>query len=51
MIHDSKNGKPRGYAFIEYENKNDMLGKYFITISEIIFDYYLQKKFKTLIAT
>lgn len=27
MVHD-KNGKPRGYAFIEYEHKSDMSGKF-----------------------
>jgi RNA recognition motif-containing protein len=26
-VHD-KTGKPRGYAFIEYEHKADMSGKY-----------------------
>lgn len=29
MIHDRVTGKPRGYAFIEYEHERDMHGKYF----------------------
>ena len=28
VVHDSKNGKPRGYAFIEYEHERDMHCKY-----------------------
>jgi len=24
MVHNTKNGKPRGYAFIEYEHEKDM---------------------------
>ena len=27
MIHDAQTGKPRGYAFIEYEKESDMHGK------------------------
>lgn len=27
MIHDRVTGKPRGYAFIEYEHERDMHGK------------------------
>lgn len=26
LIHDVKTGKPRGYAFIEYEEESDMHG-------------------------
>ena len=28
MVHDQKTGKPRGYAFIEYEHEKDMHSKY-----------------------
>jgi hypothetical protein len=28
MVHNTKNGKPRGYAFIEYEHEKDMHCKY-----------------------
>jgi RNA recognition motif-containing protein len=28
VIHNSINGKPRGYAFIEYEHERDMHCKY-----------------------
>ena len=27
MVHDNNTGKPRGYAFIEYEDEADMHGK------------------------
>ncbi len=27
MVHDIKSGKPRGYAFIEYEDESSMHGK------------------------
>lgn len=29
VIHNTKNGKPRGYAFIEYEHERDMHCEYF----------------------
>ena len=28
VIHDRNSGKPRGYAFIEYEHERDMHCKY-----------------------
>ena len=28
LAHDIKTGKPRGYAFIEYDDENSMHGKY-----------------------
>jgi len=28
IVHDVNNGKPRGYAFIEYEHERDMHGMY-----------------------
>ena len=28
MVMDQKTGKPRGYAFIEYEHERDMHGTY-----------------------
>merc|ERR1719221_2381784 len=28
MVHNTKNGKPRGYAFIEYEHEKDMHSAY-----------------------
>ena len=28
VVHDKKSGKPRGYAFIEYEHERDMHSKY-----------------------
>jgi hypothetical protein len=31
MIHDTNTGKPRGYAFIEYEEESDMHGKILIS--------------------
>lgn len=30
LVHNTVNGKPRGYAFIEYEHERDMHGTYFI---------------------
>lgn len=28
MVHNTENGKPRGYAFIEYEHERDMHCEY-----------------------
>ena len=36
MIHDVKTDKPRGYAFIEYEDESSMHGK-----SIILYFFYL----------
>lgn len=30
MVHDKVTGKPRGYAFIEYEHEKDMHGKLYL---------------------
>jgi len=32
MVHCTKNGKPRGYAFIEYEHEKDMHCKYSVEL-------------------
>lgn len=32
MIHDDKTDKPRGYAFIEYEDESSMHGKLILNI-------------------
>jgi U1 small nuclear ribonucleoprotein len=32
MVYDVKQSKPRGYAFIEYENERDMHCKLFILL-------------------
>lgn len=31
LVHNTEDGKPRGYAFIEYEHERDMHCKYFDT--------------------
>jgi len=36
MVHNTKNGKPRGYAFIEYEHEKDMHCKYVLTSKYLI---------------
>lgn len=38
LIHNSINGKPRGYAFIEYEHERDMHCKYPYIISKCDFN-------------
>lgn len=35
-MYDKENGKPRGYAFIEYENERDMHCKLCSDISPIV---------------
>ncbi len=36
MVHDKNSGKPRGYAFIEYENEKDMHRKFPNSIQSLI---------------
>jgi len=35
MVHDKRTGKPRGYAFIEYEHERDMHCKYTLYIHSL----------------
>jgi hypothetical protein len=47
LIQDVQTGKPRGYAFIEYEKESDMHGKCFIKTIALVFLYIELKIFSS----
>lgn len=40
LTHNTEDGKPRGYAFIEYEHERDMHGKYQSDVPSGCFNNY-----------
>ena len=45
LIHDAQTGKPRGYAFIEYEKESDMHGKWFIKPIALVGNTQIRSRF------